>query len=110
MPYGGRRGAAAPRRKKVRHQVIDPWKSKAGGTLSIPCNRKHVYAAAMTGALLLTLTACGTGSTAQDTAGTSAAAASSGSPAAIAKDAELVTAVPAEIRNRGTLIIGTNAP
>lgn len=78
--------------------------------MSIPCNRKHAYAAAMTGALLLTLTACGTGSTAQDTAGTSAAAASSGSPAAIAKDAELATAVPAEIRDRGTLIIGTNAP
>jgi polar amino acid transport system substrate-binding protein len=83
--------------------------------MRIHSNRgKHARAAVLAGALLLPLAACGSGSgtagTAGTTGGTTGTAGAAGSSAAIAKDAGLAAAVPAEIRDRGSLIIGTNAP
>ncbi|WP_206184463.1 ABC transporter substrate-binding protein [Thermoactinospora rubra] len=66
-------------------------------------NRKHLVPVAA----LLTLTACGT---AQDAAPPVAGAASPAASAALARDDKLAAQVPAEIRTRGKLVIGTNAP
>jgi polar amino acid transport system substrate-binding protein len=78
---------------------------------------RSAHLAALAGLLIPLAAACGAQSnTAQSNtsapagADASALPPSSGTPSVISKDDALAAAVPAEIRDRGTLIIGTNAP